>query len=307
MDQYLFYQTHKKELPLDREEESKGGATYVTADGEVRENLRLSITQKNFFSLKVNEMERLGKLPAAKTLKSPTNQFISKVATPAGAEGEFDFNPFELNSDSMKPSLDQVSEQYNDQYAKAGYPPKISSIILKQLCNMSKLQAQILDVGCGKGLTGEYLKKDGFMHITGMDASQSLLNVASAKKVYDKVERVAFGLTPSAIGKEHTGKYDFIVASSMINNDGWDRSIFMDLLKLLKMGGFLIFATKLNLHNDNQYSDDINILEEQMHWKYVTEHTFYRYDKLCDGHGKFSNKKVKIMAYEKTDHTVWCK
>jgi len=42
-----------------------------------------------------------------------------------------------------------------------------------------------------------------------------------------------------------------------------------------------------------------------MYWKFITEHTFYRYDKLCNGVGKFSNKMVKIVAYQKTDHNVY--
>ena len=35
---------------------------------------------------------------------------------------------------------------------------------------------------------------------------------------------------------------------------------------------------------------------------FVTDHTFYRYDKLCGGQGKFSNKLVKVVAYQHTDH-----
>jgi len=37
----------------------------------------------------------------------------------------------------------------------------------------------------------------------------------------------------------------------------------------------------------------------------MTEHVFYRYDKISGNAGKFSNKKVKIVAYQKTDHSVW--
>jgi len=37
----------------------------------------------------------------------------------------------------------------------------------------------------------------------------------------------------------------------------------------------------------------------------VTEHSFYRYEKLCGGQGKFSNKLVKILAYQKTDHNEY--
>jgi hypothetical protein len=37
----------------------------------------------------------------------------------------------------------------------------------------------------------------------------------------------------------------------MINNDGWDEKVFHQMLDTVKMGGFLIFATKLNLSQDN--------------------------------------------------------
>ena len=46
-------------------------------------------------------------------------------------------------------------------------------------------------------------------------------------------------------------------------------------------------------------------MHDQMYWKFITEHVFYRYDKISDDTGKFSNKKVKIVAYQKTDHNVW--
>lgn len=88
----------------------------------------------------------------------------------------------------------------------------------------------------------------------------------------------------------------------MINNDGWDKNAFDSMLKYVKMGGFIIFATKLDLNGDNQYANEIDTLNNEMHWKFVTDHTFYRYDKLCGGKGKFSNKLVKIVAYQRTDH-----
>lgn len=46
----------------------------------------------------------------------------------------------------------------------------------------------------------------------------------------------------------------------MINNDGWDENVFFKLLDYVKMGGFVIFATKLNLHGDNQYGSAIEKL-----------------------------------------------
>jgi len=34
---------------------------------------------------------------------------------------------------------------------------------------------KILDIGCGKGYVGEYLKQDGFANINGIDCSKNLL------------------------------------------------------------------------------------------------------------------------------------
>jgi hypothetical protein len=49
----------------------------------------------------------------------------------------------------------------------------------------------------------------------------------------------------------------------MINNDGWDEKVFHQMLDLVKMGGFLIFATKLTLNQDNQYGPEIKKLSHE--------------------------------------------
>ena len=91
----------------------------------------------------------------------------------------------------------------------------------------------------------------------------------------------------------------------MINNDGFDMSVFTDLLKCLKICGFVIFATKLNFHLENQYEELIQKMIDEQYWSYTAEHSFYRYDKNADGSGKFSNEKAKILTFQKTDHESW--
>lgn len=116
---------------------------------------------------------------------------------------------------------------------------------------------------------------------------------------------MVFGEDCTIIPEEHHNKYDFVISASMINNDGFDERVFIDLLKCLKLGGFVIFATKLNFHQENQYEAHIQKLIDEDYWKYTSEHSFYRYDKNADGSGKFSNKKVKILSFQKVDHEAW--
>lgn len=209
----------------------------------------------------------------------------------------------ELNSETMKGCLKELSGKYADQYTSSGFPPKICTLILKELITTNKLKTQILDLGCGKGHVGEYLKQDGFLHITGIDCSRSLLQSAKQTRCYENLEKAVFG--EGDLDESHIGKYDVVISASMINNDGWEQEAFSNLLKYVKMGGFIIFTTKLNLNQENQYHDEIEKLSTEMHWKFVTDHTFYRYDKLCGGQGKFSNKLVKVVAYQRTDHNEY--
>lgn len=125
----------------------------------------------------------------------------------------------------MKESLELLSGNYVEQYTSAGFPPKICTLLMKELSDISKLKCQVLDVGCGKGHVGEYLKNDGYLHITGLDCSKSLLEIAKEKKAYENLVRAAVG--ESTIDESHNDKYDFVVSATMINNDGWDSKVFL--------------------------------------------------------------------------------
>ena len=73
--------------------------------------------------------------------------------------------------------------------------------MVSKLCTLNRYKCQILDVGCGKGFVGEYLKNDGFFRISGMDCSKNLLKISEAKKVYESLERVVFGQEDSVIAE----------------------------------------------------------------------------------------------------------
>lgn len=130
----------------------------------------------------------------------------------------------ELNSDTMNGCLKELSGKYSDQYTSSGFPPKICTLIMKELITTNKLKCQILDLGCGKGYVGEYLKADGFLHITGVDCSKSLLSSAKQTKCYEHLEKHVFG--QAELDESHHGKYDVVISASMINNDGWEVDAF---------------------------------------------------------------------------------
>ena len=52
----------------------------------------------------------------------------------------------------------------------------------------------------------------------------------------------------------------------MINNNDYDINIFKELISCAKLGGYIIFATKLNFHNKNIYENEIQELIDKRYW-----------------------------------------
>lgn len=112
--------------------------------------------------------------------------------------------------------------------------------------------------------------------------------MAEEKKCYKSIDKVNIGDKNCTINPIHNDKYDFVVCPTLINNDGWTSEVFQQLRSYAKMGGYIIFSTKLNINEEDQYNEQIKELTEHHYWNFITEHTFYRYDLMCDGTGKFS-------------------
>lgn len=210
-----------------------------------------------------------------------------------------------FSEDTLKQSFDKQANEYQNQFISAGFPPKICSELVDSLCKDNKYKCQVLDVGCGNGFVGQYLKELGFQRISGIDCRQTKLQTAQSKKCYQSIERLVFGLEDSVVPEKYIGKFDFVTCASLVNNSDLSIKIFYDLLSTVKIGGFVIFASKLDKLNNNEYEKFMTKLTEEEHWAFTTDHQFYRYDKLFGDLGKFSNKLVKVFVYQKRDHQVW--
>lgn len=88
-----------------------------------------------------------------------------------------------------------------------------------------------------------------------MELSKEMLKMAEDKKCYKSIEKVNIGDKNCKINPIHNDKYDFVVCPTLINNDGWDVEVFKQLRNYTKMGGYIIFSTKLNILEVDQYTD----------------------------------------------------
>ena len=81
--------------------------------------------------------------------------------------------------------FDVNAEKYEDGRASVSYDaPKL---LFNSLNKVSKEKfGKVLDLGCGTGLSGAYLRGKS-EHLIGVDISEEMLNVAKNKKIYDEL------------------------------------------------------------------------------------------------------------------------
>jgi len=118
-------------------------------------------------------------------------------------------------------------------------------------------KAKILDFGCGLGQFLFYLKKEGFENSTGIDISQTQVQLALQMQPELDIRHVDDSLL---FLKSHPQKYDFIVMNDVLEH--FELNVIVNLLKLvhfaLKTDGLVIIKTinsAYPLSNSSRYID----------------------------------------------------
>jgi predicted TPR repeat methyltransferase len=109
--------------------------------------------------------------------------------------------------------------------------------MLEELKLPQSHQLDVLDIGCGTGVCGEYLR--GYAkHLEGVDLSPHMLAQAQKKGYYDKLE------CADAIGYMQGCKrtFDLLIASGVLILFGDLMPVFQAVTRLLKPGGIFVFT-----------------------------------------------------------------
>ena len=105
---------------------------------------------------------------------------------------------------------------------------------------------ECLDVGCGGGILSERLSRLG-ARVTGIDASESSINVAKQHSIKSRLEINYRCITTTDLLKNEKekflNKFDIVIASEVIEHVN-ERKVFLsDISKLCRSGGLVVFTT----------------------------------------------------------------
>tara|TARA_X000001036_G_scaffold429977_1_gene461972 strand:+ start:334 stop:969 length:636 start_codon:yes stop_codon:yes gene_type:complete len=129
---------------------------------------------------------------------------------------------------------------YDNELRSSKYvtPTRCAKMLFKYCSNTN---IEILDFGCGSGLSGEALYQVGFRKIDGLDLSTEMLKLARQKDIYNELSDNTLN---SLINQGR--KYDAIIAAGVISPGHAPPETIELALSLLKPKGILVFS--LNDH-----------------------------------------------------------
>lgn len=139
---------------------------------------------------------------------------------------------FDSYADHFEPHLQQVLHYQ--------VPQQLYQAVMS-LRQESNIDWDILDLGCGTGLSG-----DMFKHIAktliGVDISEKMLAVAAQKSVYTRL--IHSDILPFL--NKQKEKYDLILAGDVLVYFGDLSGIFSAAFKALRQNGYFVFNTEIN-------------------------------------------------------------
>ncbi len=102
----------------------------------------------------------------------------------------------DFKQENIANQYDELSSHYEEIYLRAGWhdPLKCAELAKSVIgTDEAAANAEVLDMGCGTGLVGKYLRERGFLKLVGVDASKGMLEKAKVKGSYTELVELFLG------------------------------------------------------------------------------------------------------------------
>ncbi|MEJ6558327.1 MAG: bifunctional 2-polyprenyl-6-hydroxyphenol methylase/3-demethylubiquinol 3-O-methyltransferase UbiG [Candidatus Thioglobus sp.] len=113
---------------------------------------------------------------------------------------------------------------------------------IKEHCNNSLENLNILDVGCGGGILTEAMSEQG-AKVTGIDMAEAGLEVAKLHLLESRLEVDYQKIPVEELAKTHAGQFDIVTCLEMLEHVPDPSSIIQACATLVKPGGQVFLST----------------------------------------------------------------
>jgi len=164
----------------------------------------------------------------------------------------------------LKEAYDQWAEKYDAHVTAFGYQiPAVAAGLLGKYVTTDT--TPILDAGAGTGLMGSILDAIGYRGQVGIDISAGMLDKANQRGVYRDLHQMV-------LGEKLDFPSDYFGACQSIGvftAGHAPASAFDELVRVLCLGGYIIFSLLEDVYMPKGYKDKFEALEKDGKWQLV--------------------------------------
>lgn len=160
------------------------------------------------------------------------------------------------SSADIRQYYDDWAGRYDEDLATWNYQaPNVAAGLLERGLSTD---AAILDVGCGTGLSGVTLQTAGFGDVTGVDISQSSLDLARETGAYGRLNQVDLHELPLPYGAAEFGGLQCVGVLSYVPDTD---AILREFCRLVNADGLIVFSQRDDIYVERDYEAVLRELE----------------------------------------------
>jgi len=151
------------------------------------------------------------------------------------------------------------ARRYDEDVMRAGYRgPQLSARLLEQYVPGSPAMTEVLDAGCGTGLSGLALFDRGFSILDGFDLCDEMVHRARERGVYRKL---LGGVDMNQIIPDLLdGVYDAVMCCGVFTLGHVKPRAMKELIRVTRQGGLLVISTRISYCRETKFADYVQKL-----------------------------------------------
>lgn len=165
------------------------------------------------------------------------------------------------NDDQIKTVYDEWANRYdadNDAVLGTVSQPNCVNLLSAHLHDKA---ASIIDVGCGTGLVGHYLRDAGYQNFDGIDISQEMVRQAQSRGY----RQLLIGSLNEELPIE-SNAYDACLCVGVFTHGHVSAAGLSELARITRSGGYLCFTINEGVYDDYGFEEAIMKLETNKIW-----------------------------------------
>ena len=153
--------------------------------------------------------------------------------------------------------------QYNKDMVVWNYeaPQNTASLLNKHAIDK---KINILDAGCGTGLVGKELKKYGYSNLTGVDFSQSMLDLITPG-IYHTIDLI--DLNEPLKYEDNT--FDAIMCVGTFTYGHVKAHVLNEFIRIVNYQGLICFTINEGIYKEYEFDKKINELTTNNQWEII--------------------------------------